>query len=370
MKILHVFKTYFPDTQGGLEEAIRQIARSTHRYGVKNRILTLSPVRNPPVVDFPEASVLRSPRNLDIASTPISFSFYSDFKREASNSDIIHFHFPWPYGEMIFLLSGIRKPSLVTYHSDIVKQKFLKKIYNPFLKMFLKKVNVVVATSQQYADSSVDLKSFKEKCRIIPLSIDSKRFSKIDEKTLEEVKDKYGEDFFLFVGVLRYYKGLEFLIEAMKGLERKIIIIGKGPEEEKLKRKAKQLKLNNIILAGYLDDQYLPAFYKICRAFVFPSCERSEAFGVSLLEASYFSKPMITTELGTGTSFVNRHNETGIIVPPKNIIELRKALILLSNNKTLCEEYGKNARKRYEKLFNSDRVGQEYLKIYKELYDR
>ena len=102
---------------------------------------------------------------------------------------------------------------------------------------------------------------------------------------------------------------------------------------------------------------------------MFPSSDRSESFGVSLLEAAYFSKPMISTELGTGTSFVNIHLETGLVISPRNVNELRDALNILSGDNLICKKYGRNARKRFEEKFNSELTGQKYLETYKELYD-
>lgn len=369
IKVLHIFKTYFPDTQGGLEEAIRQIARYSSNHGIDNKIITLSPIPNPRIVKFQEATVVRYKTLLDIVSTPISLEFFHNFKKNISTSDILHFHFPWPWGELNFLCSREEKPSLVTYHSDIVKYKYLGKLYNPFTKMFLKKVDLIVATSEQYIESSSILKSFQNKCEVIPLSIDLQRFKEIEDKSLQMIRNKYGEGFFLFVGVLRSYKGLSYLLDAMLTIKRPLVIVGKGPEENKLKEKAKSLKLSNVFFTGYVDDKLLPVFYKLCRVFVFPSCDRSEAFGVSLLEASFFSKPMISTELGTGTALVNKHKETGIVVPPKNTIELRNALSFLSGNKQICEEYGRNAKKRFDKLFNSESIGKKYLDIYNQLYE-
>ena len=138
----------------------------------------------------------------------------------------------------------INKPSLVSYQADTIKYKYLNKIYHPFSKMFLRKVDIIVATSEKYLETSTNLRPFKNKCRIIPISVDPQRFEEVDGNILNMIRDKYGEDFFLFTGVLRSYKGLEYLLDAMKGLKRKLVIVGKGPEEKKLKEKAKTLGLN------------------------------------------------------------------------------------------------------------------------------
>jgi len=367
MKVTHIFKTYFPDTQGGLEESIRQISRYTTAHGVDNRILTVSKRVSPGNVIFSETNVIRYKTTLDILSNPVSMMFYKDFSEAISDSDILHFHFPWPFGEMNYLIRRPNIPTIVTYHSDIVKHSLLKILYRPFIYNFLQNVDMIVPTSLNYLNSSEDLLPFRDKCTVINLTIDENRFPPLSEDIKEEVRSKHGDDFFLFVGVLRQYKGLDYLLEAMKGIDRKLIVIGKGWEEKKLKQKAKSLGLKNVSFLGYVDDAYLPAFYTLCRAFVFPSINRSEAFGISLLEASSFSKPMISTELGTGTSYINKHLETGIVIPPKNIKALHHALRILSDDTELCLQYGKNAKDRYSRKFSSSNAGEYYLKIYEKL---
>jgi O-antigen biosynthesis rhamnosyltransferase len=370
IKVLHIYKTYYPDSLGGLEEAIRQTVKYNCNHGIENRIMTVSSIPNPRVVKFKEATVVRYKTLLDVFSTPISFEFCRNFRKNANACDILHFHSPWAWGELNYLIGGIKKPSLVNYHSDLVRYRLLGKLYHPFFTEFLRRMDVVVVTSESHLNSSVILKQFRDKCRIIPLSLDQDRFKGSSDDILQRIKNKYGEDFFLFVGVLRAYKGLSYLLDAMVNIDRILIIVGKGPEERRLKDKAKSLELNNVIFTGYIGDKYLPAFYKLCRAFVFPSINRSESFGVSLLEASFFSKPMISTELGTGTTLVNKHKETGLVVSPKNAIELKKSLSILSGNRQICEKYGRNARKRFDKLFNLELIGRKYIDIYNHLYEQ
>ncbi|MCP4716132.1 MAG: glycosyltransferase [Deltaproteobacteria bacterium] len=369
LKVLHIFKEYFPDKVGGVQESIRQISKYTTCHGVDNTVLTVSATCDPAVLPYPEAKVIRYKTLVDVFSTPFSIGFLRNFNYHCQANDILHFHFPWPFAELIYLISVANKPVIVTYHSDIVRQRMLKKAYAPFFKMFFKRVNVIVATSQQYLQSSQDLKPFRNKCVVNPLSIGSQRFAESNAGSDMSVKRQYGEDFFLFVGVLRYYKGLHYLLEAMRGIDKKLVIVGAGPEEKRLKQRACELGLDNVIFAGYVDDDSLAALFRLSRAFVFPSCARSEAFGIALLEAATFAKPMISTELGTGTSFVNLHQETGFVVPPKNAPALHDALRKLSENELLCKKFGFNAKKRSAALFDGEVVGEKYIRIYQELFE-
>lgn len=256
---------------------------------------------------------------------------------------------------------------MVTYHADVEKYGLIKRCYQPFIQRFLAKMDRIVVTSRQYLDSSTDLKPFRHKCRVIPLSLDTRRFTLPDAKIMETTEKKYGRDFFLFVGVLRHYKGISFLLDAMQQVKGSLIIVGKGKEKAGLERQCRQLGLKNVRFTGYVEDRYLPAFYTLCRAFVFPSISRSEAFGVSLLEASYFARPMITTELSTGTSFVNRHRLTGLIVPPRDPIALQHAMNTLHDEPLLCQTYGENAGKRFNSHFTADISGSLYMDMYKKI---
>lgn len=366
IRVTHIYKQYFPEMQGGLEETIRQIANFTTNRGISNTILTTTNIRMPYSQQFHEAKIIKYKQDFRILSTPISFEFFSKFKTEIRNTDLLHFHFPWPFGELCYLLSSTKKPVIVTYHSDIVKQKNVKKVYKVLMNKFLEKANVIVATSNAYINSSKDLRPYRSKCVTIPLTIKADRFPSVNmEKSEKEVEDNHGKDYFLFVGVLRYYKGLEYLIKAMKNVDNLLLIAGKGPEELKLKYLVQKHNINNVKFLGHVSDRVLPALYSLCKAFVFPSCERSEAFGVSLLEASYFGKAMISTELNTGTSYVNKHNETGLVVPAKNIPALQNALNILNRNEELCLLFGNNAKERLKNKFDSNMVLSQYIDIYK-----
>ena len=155
MRVLHVYRTYFPDTQGGLEEAIRQICRSTAPHGVRNTVFTLSDRPRPAEIAFAEARVVRVRKAFEIAScgfaTPAGIA---RFRREAQAHDLVHYHFPWPFADLLHLGCRARPRAVATYHSDIVRQRALGAIYRPLMDRFLAGLQCVVATSPQYARTS------------------------------------------------------------------------------------------------------------------------------------------------------------------------------------------------------------------------
>jgi len=367
MKILHFYKTYLPDTIGGTEQVINQIARSTTNMGVTTEVLSLSPIKVDRTVEVDGHLVHRCLSNFEIASTPISVSAFLRFRQLAAKADIIHYHFPYPFTDVLHLLSNIKKPTLVTYHSDIIKQKKLLKIYKPLMSYFLSSVDHIVATSPQYIETSKILSRYKNKVSVIPIGLDKDSYPKPSVEKLNHWRKRFSERFFLFVGVIRYYKGIYFLIEAARNSEYPIVIVGTGRLAKELEKLSFTLGVKNIHFVGQLSNEDKVALFELSYAFVFPSHLRSEAFGISLLEAAMYGKPLISCELGTGTSFVNKNNLTGIVVPPADPTSLRNAMDYLWNNREVAAEMGKQAEKRYLELFSAVQMGQSYVKLYKKL---
>nr|MBL0702290.1 glycosyltransferase [Desulfobacterales bacterium] len=150
IKVCHIFKTYLPDTVGGLEKVIEQICLQTAKSGVENTIITLSRSPKPKIIKRPEATVIRCPVSFDFASTPMSAGLIKTFWDHIKDVDLLHYHFPWPFADLLHLLNGNGKPSIITYHSDILKHNLLKRLYRPMMSYFLSSVAQIVVTSHNY----------------------------------------------------------------------------------------------------------------------------------------------------------------------------------------------------------------------------
>ncbi len=367
MRILHVYRTYFPDSQGGLEEVIRQICASTKSLNVESRVLSITSSAGAPVVERPEATVFRARQTVEIASCNISMAAFKVYPQLARWADVVHFHFPWPFADILKLCTRVNRPTVLTYHSDIVRQRFLSRIYAPLMHHFLASVDRIVCTSPNYLASSKVLSRYRNKVAIIPIGIDEQTYPTSTARDLESTRELYGSDFFLFVGVLRYYKGLHILLDAIRNAPYRVVIVGSGPTEAELKNQARRLNLHNVTLAGHLPDSTKVALFRLARAVVFPSFLRSEAFGVTLLEGAIYGKPLISTEIGSGTSHVNVHGETGLVVPPGSAEMLRAAMDSLSQNPEMAARLGRGARARYERLFTGSAMGRRYYELYQEV---
>lgn len=367
MRVLHFFKTYHPETKGGVEQTIYSIATGTAPYGVETDVLSLSTSPNLNTVTIEEHFAHKAKLDFYIASTGFSWSVFRKFKELSKKADIIHYHFPWPFMDLVHLWFRPKKPCLVTYHSDIVKQKKLFYLYRPLMRTFLKHIDRIVVTSPTYLETSIQLEGFKDKATIIPIGIDRKLYPQVSEERRNYWKSNLPERFFLFVGVLRYYKGLDTLLEAAALNHLPIVIAGKGPEETRLKQKAQELKLEQCHFLGSVSEEDKIALLEQSYAFTFPSHLRSEAFGVSLLEAMMCSKPVITCEIGSGMSYVNQNGETGLSVSPLNTEAFSSAMKDLWDHPEKQKRMGQNALKRYQDLFTTERMAQSYFNLYQEL---
>lgn len=367
LNVLQFYRTYMPESQGGVEEAIRQICIATGEHGVRHRVLTLARVDRVDVVERPEATVIRAPLQWEPASCSMGLALFQLYREHARWADVIHIHYPWPFADLVHVLSAIDKPVVITYHSDILRQRYLEQAYRPLRTWFFSQVQRVIATSPDYMASSPVLQKLAAKCEVIPLGLNPETYEAVQDNALDSVRDTYGEGFFLFVGVLRYYKGLHTLLEAAAKSGLPVVIAGAGPEEERLRERAQELGCTSVRFAGFVTDEARAALYTLCRAVVFPSFLRSEAFGVTLLEGQLYSRALISCDIGTGTSFVNKHGETGVVIPPEDSEALAEAMRQLDDDHELAERFGKAGRLRLNSVFSGERVGTEYTRVYQSL---
>lgn len=367
MRVLHVYKTYFPETQGGLEEVIRQICLYTRPLGVESRILTLARNAHPAVIQLPEATVHRLPRQAEVASCGLSWPFFAAFREQAAWADVIHYHFPWPMADLAHLRHAPDRRSIVTYHADIVRQQGLLRLYRPLMNRFLARVDAVVATSDNYRRTSPVLQALGQQVQVIPIGLGDGSLPNPCPRRLHALQDRFGTDFLFFIGVLRYYKGLHILLQALAAHPDDaptLVIAGTGPMEVRLHRQARRIGLNRIHFLGPIDEADKHALLHLCRAVVFPSHLRSEAFGVTLLEGAMHGKPLISTDIGTGTSYVNRDGHTGLVIPPDDPQALRRAMDTLYRDPVLAQRLGEGARHRYLDHFTAPRMAEAYHRLY------
>jgi rhamnosyl/mannosyltransferase len=302
-----------------------------------------------------------------MASTSICPTMAATLSRRTY--DILHIHFPHPMGVMSYLAS--RKPRahglIVTYHSDVVKQERLLKLFRPFMHRVMKRADAIICTSREYQESSPDLAPYRAKCVCIPYGIDLAQFERNARVEAEAaaIRAKHGGPLIIAVGRLIYYKGFEHAIRAMRHVEGRLLIVGEGPLRADLERVAREAGVaDRVQLLGEIHNQQIVPYYLASDVFVLPSIARSEAFGIVQLEAMACGLPVINTALDSGVPFVSLHGVTGLTVPPAQPEALAAAIRDLLNAPERRLEFGRAARLRVETEFRKEVMAERMIALY------
>lgn len=370
MNILQVNKLYYPHI-GGIETVIQDISE-----GLKTRadisVLVCQEKGKTKKEIINGVKVTRASSFGIFSSMPVSFSFINLFKKMSKKADIIHLHLPFPLSDLACLLSGYKGKVVVSWHSDIVKQKKLLKLYKPIMNALLKRADCIIVATQGHIDGSQYLKPYANKCRIIPYGINTKLYTKNTKKILTNKLFDKEDKKVLFIGRLVYYKGIEVLLEAFShtyGSE--LFIVGKGPLEKELLDLSMSLGIHDKVhFMGKLSDVELMEALEDCDIFVLPSVENSEAFGIVQMEAMAYGKPIINTCLNTGVPYVSINGETGITVEPRNANQLSKAIKELVENDEKRKEYGERAYELVRQKFEMKKVLNDLFELYKDLTEK
>jgi rhamnosyl/mannosyltransferase len=361
MHILHLYKDYFP-VLGGIENHVRALAEAQVRRGHTVTVLTTSPTRHTRRETLNGAQVIKAARLATIASTPLSVAL--PLVLRTMRPDITHVQSPYPLAELACLLGGPR-PYVVSYQADISRpvQRLIMLAYHPLFQRFLRGAARVLVTSPGFARTSPHLQSVKDRLALVPLGVEAARFAPAAQTN--------GRPFtILFLGLLRHYKGVDELLRAMKLLtvEARLIIAGEGPQRGTLAQMARAFGLlDRVTFAGRVPDEALPALYRSADAFVLPSLNRAESFGTVLVEAMLSGLPCVTTEVGSGTSYVVQHRVTGLVVPPRSPTALADALTHLQRNPALRARMGTAGRARALREFTAEKMVARVEAVYNEV---
>ena len=365
MRILHVYKTAPTLSKGGVENFLNTLCKHSDLMGVSNTIFSMSKIKKPKETQLMDFKLIEVPELFKFASTSFSIQAFEEFKRISDQVDLVHYNFPNPFGDLLHFASRPSKPTVVTYHSDIVRQKSLRLFYTPLMHKFLNDVDAIVATSENYLNSSKILQIYEESTKVIPLGIDKSDYPNPTEQRLQKWRSRLTFPF--FVGQLRYYKVEVFIRNQNTDLQ--VAIAGDGECKHALQTQAKINSSENVTFLGDITELDKVALLKLCNAFIFPSNLRSEAFGFSLLEAAIFEKPQITCEIGTGTSYVNLNGVTGFCIKPADPGELREAMQRIVSNPKATREMGANAELRAKRIFSAKKQAENYVTMFERLIE-
>ncbi|MGC2659305.1 MAG: glycosyltransferase [Bryobacteraceae bacterium] len=308
--------------------------------------------------------VARLGRLFEMASTSICLGMISRIK--AAGAQIVHIHVPNPAATLAYLASGHSGKLVITYHSDVVRQKVLNGLFEPILQMLLRRADAILVASPNYLATSQSLRNHKHRCHVVPLGVPQSCFEPAAPREVAARRKQHAKPLILSVGRLVYYKGFEYLIRAMRSVPGHLLLIGKGPLKTALVELAIRLGVRNrVTFVSELAPEALHAAYHAADLFVLPSICRSEAFGMVQVEAMAAGLPVVNTNLPSGVPFVSPHGVSGLTVPPADSEALAEAINCLLNAPSLRSEYGRAGRERALKEFSSQTMTKRTIDVYR-----
>lgn len=373
MRCLQLSK-FYPPISGGIETTVRDIAEGLASQQWQVEVLC-SNINSNTIREPGSVPVTRVGAVANLASTSLTPGLFSELRRCLRDKNLVHVHLPNPMANLALLFAWPKVKVVVHWHSDIVKQRRLLKLYAPLQDWLLKRADAIIATSPPYAQSSPWLQRHIDKVHFVPSCIRAPEslVSSDDRKELSAgIKAKYpGKKIVFALGRMTYYKGFEVLVEAASYLDDNTVVLigGKGELLEGLKAQARSLGVDGKVhFLGRIEDEVLPGYYEACDMFCLPSVMRSEAFGLVMVEAMSYRKPVVATRIpGSGVTWVNIHGETGLNAETGDSLDLASAIKKLLSNPELAKQLGEGGRRRYEQHFTIEKMIAAITQIYKSI---
>lgn len=372
MKILQIGKFY--PVRGGVEKVMYDLMIGLSEQGVECDMLCAA-AENYPVgttVLNSHACLICVPVFAKLSATMIAPSMISKLRLICTSYDIIHIHHPDPMACLALSLSNFKGKVVLHWHSDILKQKLLLFLFEPLQKWLIKRADLIVGTTPVYTAESPFLKGFQNKTDFIPIGIE--RINPEQKKT-DQIRSVFSNKKLVFsLGRLVEYKGYAYLIEAAKYLNDDFVILigGTGPLKEKLLELIQLHELHDKVkLLGYISDEDVPSYYGACDVFCLSSIQKNEAFAIVQIEAMSCCKPIISTRIsGSGVSWVNAHEQSGITVEIKNARALAEAIQRICSDQKFYQVLKDGANQRFTKNFTRQNMIQKSIRLYKNLIQK
>ncbi|HUM95917.1 MAG TPA: glycosyltransferase [Candidatus Competibacter sp.] len=382
MRVLHIGK-YYPPFAGGIEHFLADLLPALTQRGIASAAVVHDeqrgrPGQAPDPSDSP--AIYRAPCHGQLLYAPLSPAFPAWLRRAIREfrPDLLHLHMPNTSAFWALMMPSARKlPWIVHWHADVVASTIDRRLalayqfYRPLEQRLLAASKAIIATSAPYLDASAALRPWRERCRVIPLGLDPSRFPAPDPAARARAAALWGDAAFrvLAIGRLTYYKGHDLLIRAAAELsDSRVAIVGTGDQRERLAGQIQALRLNQrVLLPGFQPQNDLHALLASCDVLCLPSLERTEAFGMVLLEAMCFGKPVVVGDIpGSGPGWVTREAGHGLPVPTGDASALTAALRALQHDPERREALGRAGATALRERFGIDRVAASVADLYRQ----
>lgn len=373
LRVLH-FGRFYDDQFGGIERHVSLLLAALAGRGALVRNLVAADSWRGDVLIRDAYEIHRVPSLGRLASTAMAPAMFSALHRlhRQFKFQLVHLHFPDPLSHWVAATLPADVARVVTWHSDIVRQKNLLRFYRPFLTRFLGRADALIAATPAHFQFSEQLDAVPPSRRhVVPYGLNYAAFtSALAVERGRALRQRWGDGKFVFaLGRHVYYKGFDTLISAMAQLpELTLILGGQGPLSDQLKAQARRLlPTERVRFVGRLPDEDLPSYYHAADIFCLPSREPSEAFGLVQLEAMACGKPVVSCDLPSGVPYVNRHQHSGLLVPPGDVAALAMALRTLAGSPELCAQLGMNGQQRALTDYSVERMVNGTLEVYRQV---
>ena len=350
-RVLHIGK-YFPPRYGGMETYLSDLMNVQQGLGMA--VAAVTHHHKPGfrdtfgAEDFRKTDgrephqIYRAARWFNVGVVPVSPLFAFTLVRAIAEfrPTILHFHHPNASAAWALLLPSARRiPWVATWHADILTPeaspaiKLGYHLYRPLERAQLARTQYVLATSERYRASSSCLTALGSRCEVMPLGLDKRRLPPKTQQTesSEGVGSHQDSIKILTVGRIATYKGYSHLLDALALLPEAaltMVISGSDAEITGLEKRIDALGLNSrVSLKKNLTDSELWDQYRACQVFCLPSTDKTEAFGMVLLEAQYFNRPIVACDIsGSGVPWVASKNARFALAQPGNAQSLAAAI--------------------------------------------
>lgn len=375
MKVLHLGK--FDGDVGGIERHLRALLGAMPAdVEVVNLVASeRAETDRHEVYGYPTVRAACYGTLASLAIAPAMPSIARALHRQMS-FDIVHLHFPDPLGQLVAMSLPRRVKRVISWHSDIIKQRWALSLYGPFLRSFVRNADAIIAATPQHFSGSTQLPPARDAQlrSVVPYGFDPAPFAWSDAALARRTSiasQRSPRALIFTVGRHVYYKGFDVLIRALREVDAELWIGGRGPLTSSLETVARDAGVaDRVRFVGFIPDNELVAFYDACDIFCLPSVERAEQFGLVQLEAMNCAKPVVATRLGTGVEYVTIDGETGLTVPPKDERALASALSRLVAEPALRSRLGSAGRQRVKNVFSVQQMVEGTVAVYRSVLAR
>lgn len=373
MRVLQLGKYWGKD--GGIETHVRSLSKSLASANVDVVNLVSSTTSKGDCFQVDGYCVLESATLGVVYGTSIAPGMVFSARRlQAERSfDVIHLHFPDPSSHLVSLSLPANIPRVITWHSDIVKQRNLLKLYRPFQEREVRRAKAIIAATKAHflCTNQIPMSYPNEKKFVIPYGIDFNWLaidSALEQKVESLRAEAAGRPLVFSLGRHVDYKGFDVLLKSLQSTSAYLVLGGEGPRTPQLKAQADRLGIGERIkFTGRLVDKDVAAYYHACDFFCLPSVTPNEAFGIVQIEAMACGKPVICTQLHNGVNEINIHLETGLTVKSSDPVALAKAINQLCHDAPLRVRLGQQARQRVLKNFSVQSMLDQHLALYQRM---